>query len=162
MPKALLIDPSRCTGCRACEAVCSLVTAAEVNPDRSRIRLQIFAAEYFYYPMVCAQCEIAYCALPCPTRALEKNYTTGVVDFVAERCIGCQMCVIGCPFGAITVRAGKASKCDLCGGDPTCVKFCEPKAIRFGAIEDFAESKRHLTAVRFKEAAAAVAGAPRR
>jgi len=155
MSKALLIEASKCTACRACEAVCSLVNAGEVAPDRSCIRVQIFADAYFYHPLVCAQCEIPYCALPCPTRALEKNHTTGLVDFFAERCVGCGMCVVGCPFGAITVRAGKAVKCDLCGGDPACVKFCEPKAIRLGEVAELAAGKRLLTALRFKDAAVA-------
>lgn len=155
MPKTMLVDASKCSACRACEAVCSLVKAGEVAPDRSCIRVQIFADAYFYYPLVCAQCEIPYCALPCPTRALEKNHTTGRVDFFAERCVGCGMCVVGCPFGAVTVRAGKAVKCDLCGGDPACVKFCEPKAIRFGEVAELAAGKRLLTALRFKDAAVA-------
>lgn len=161
MAKGILIDASKCTSCLACEAACSLVKEGEIGRDKSRIHMQLFPEAYFYYPLVCAQCEIAYCALPCPTRALEKNHTTGLVDFSTEKCIGCGMCVVSCPFGAVTVRAGKAVKCDLCGGDPACVKFCETKAIRYGEIEELAEDKRLLTALRFKEASLAGATAGR-
>ncbi len=153
MAKGIIIDATKCTGCLACEAACSLVKESEINRGKARIRMQLFQDAYFYYPLVCAQCDIAYCALPCPTRALEKNHVTGLVDFSPERCVGCNMCVVSCPFGAITVRNGKAVKCDLCGGDPACVKFCETKAIRFGDVEDMAQDKRLLTALRFKEAA---------
>lgn len=152
MPKQILIEPARCTSCRACEAACSLVKTGSINPELSRIRMQLWHDEYFYYPVVCAQCEIPYCALACPTGALAKNRDTGWVDFAVAKCIGCKMCVIGCPFGAVTMQHGQAAKCDLCGGDPTCVKFCETLAIRFGEPEELAQSKRLATAQRFKDA----------
>lgn len=152
MPRQIIIDPSRCTACRACETACSLVKTGTVNPELSRIRVQQWKDDYFYYPLVCAQCEIPYCALACPTEALEKNHDTGWVDFFPDKCIGCKMCVTACPFGAITMEGSKAAKCDLCGGDPTCVKFCEPQAIRFGEPEELAQEKRLKTALRFKEA----------
>jgi len=142
MSKGILIDASKCTACLACEAACSLVKEGEISRYKSRIHMQLFHDAYFYYPLVCAQCEIAYCALTCPTRALEKNYTTGWVDFSSERCIGCQMCVVSCPFGAITVRAGKAVKCDLCGGDPLCVKVCAYGVLEFITQEEVTIKRR--------------------
>ncbi len=153
MEKGLLIDAAKCICCHACEAACSLVKEGEINLDKSRIHVEMFPEAYFYYPLVCAQCEIAYCALPCPTKALEKNFETGRVDFFAEKCIGCNMCVAGCPFGAITVRAGVAAKCDLCDGDPACVKFCEVDAISYGEIGELAAGKQLVTALHFKDAA---------
>ena len=50
-----------------------------------------------------------------------------VIDY--NLCVGCRMCVYACPFGAMGFDAdrGRPYKCDLCGGDPLCVKFCEPK-----------------------------------
>jgi Fe-S-cluster-containing hydrogenase component 2 len=43
------------------------------------------------------------------------------------------MCLALCPLGAISLnpQSKKIIKCDLCSGDPTCVKFCQPKAIDF-------------------------------
>ena len=38
-----------------------------------------------------------------------------------------------CPFGAILVdpKTGDVVKCDLCGGDPTCVKVCPTRALLY-------------------------------
>ena len=43
------------------------------------------------------------------------------------------MCIAVCPFGAMSfdVLSEKVIKCDLCGGDPVCVKFCETQAIKY-------------------------------
>ena len=151
MAKGILIDVSLCTSCRACEAACSLVKHGEINPDKSRIRMQLDHDSYFYYPLVCAQCDTAYCAMACPTHALNKNHETEMVDFFKDKCIGCKMCVAACPFGAVNIVDGIAHKCDLCDGDPTCVKFCETKAISYGDFEELAQRKRAQTAIRYKE-----------
>ena len=41
--------------------------------------------------------------------------------------------MLNCPFGAISIDSGdeKLIKCDLCGGDPTCVKFCSTGALQY-------------------------------
>jgi Fe-S-cluster-containing hydrogenase component 2 len=43
------------------------------------------------------------------------------------------MCVTACPFGGmgIDIVARQVIKCDLCDGDPTCVRFCDPGALQF-------------------------------
>ncbi len=47
--------------------------------------------------------------------------------------MGCRLCIVFCPFGGIELDAetGRMVKCDLCNGDPLCVKFCEPKALQY-------------------------------
>jgi carbon-monoxide dehydrogenase iron sulfur subunit len=151
MTKGLLINASRCIACRACEVACSLSHEGEIDPSKSLIGMQLFNEAYFYYPMVCAQCEIPYCALNCPTRALEKNPETGQVDFIADKCINCNLCTVTCPFGAVTVRDGLAHKCDLCDGDPWCVKFCEVGAISYGELPEPADHLRALPYLRFTD-----------
>jgi Fe-S-cluster-containing dehydrogenase component len=41
--------------------------------------------------------------------------------------------MMACPFGAITFdeESGKMRKCDLCDGDPACVKHCTTGAIQY-------------------------------
>jgi len=41
--------------------------------------------------------------------------------------------MIACPYGNISIHKDerKMLKCDLCGGDPECVKFCATGAIQY-------------------------------
>lgn len=53
------------------------------------------------------------------------------INILEENCIGCKLCVKGCPFGAIAVEDKKArilDNCTLCGA---CVSSCKFKAIQF-------------------------------
>lgn len=47
------------------------------------------------------------------------------------------MCMVSCPFGAISYDGDRKSvvKCELCGGDPQCVRFCPTGALKFVAKE---------------------------
>lgn len=142
MTRALIIDPTKCDGCHACEAACSTLKEGQSNPFMSRIRAMAFPEEFFFYPNVCIQCEVPLCSLPCPTSALKKNPETGVVELDQDLCVGCKMCLLACPFGAIAIVNDFPAKCDLCGGDPICVKHCEPRAIIFGEAPKAADSDR--------------------
>ena len=61
------------------------------------------------------------------------------------------MCVVACPFGYMELDDSlrRATKCDLCQGDPRCVQVCMAGALHFGSIDALAECKlqhpdRHL------------------
>jgi Fe-S-cluster-containing dehydrogenase component len=47
------------------------------------------------------------------------------------KCTGCGECVGACPYAAPRVNSdeGVAKICDLCQGDPLCIKFCQPGAL---------------------------------
>ena len=49
---------------------------------------------------------------------------------MGEKCLECTR---ECPYGAITwdVPSESLVCCDLCAGDPECVKFCQPRALTF-------------------------------
>jgi Fe-S-cluster-containing hydrogenase component 2 len=55
------------------------------------------------------------------------------------------MCVSACPVGAVVVdpEEGTASKCDLCGGEPQCVKYCPAGVLKLLGSEQF--SRRRMT-----------------
>lgn len=56
----------------------------------------------------------------------------------ADKCIGCSACVYACPFGAsfIDSETLKASRCDLCGGDPLCARMCPTGALKYGPRDE--------------------------
>lgn len=142
MTKVLIVDSAQCDGCHACEAACSTLKEGESNPFKSRIRAIALPEEFCFYPKVCIQCAVPLCSLPCPTAALKKNPQTGMVALDQNLCVGCKMCLMACPFGAIIAVDNFPAKCDLCGGDPICVKHCEPRAIILGEAPGVAALER--------------------
>ena len=132
MRRSWIIDPLKCTGCKTCEVVCSLYHHNEVNPSRSRIRIVKWEDKGIDVPVVCQHCEIPLCMENCPTGALYRDEENGLVSYRRDLCIGCKLCLLVCPCGGISLcDDGSILKCDLCGGDPNCAKFCISKAIEF-------------------------------
>ena len=129
--KLIKISHSNCVGCRLCVMICSLVKEGECSTTDSRIR--IIRDEEFGNNLVavCTQCAEAYCVESCPVAALSRDSATGAVLVDGELCNGCQACVVACPLGAISYDEERdiVFKCDLCGGDPECVKFCSRDAL---------------------------------
>ena len=70
---------------------------------------------------------------------------------LADDCIGCAACVDACPFGmaALHPESGLALICDLCGGDPACVKRCATGAIVYDEAGIRARAKRDKLAARY-------------
>jgi Fe-S-cluster-containing hydrogenase component 2 len=46
------------------------------------------------------------------------------------------------------VTERKVFKCDLCGGDPQCARFCEVKAVEFKNAENLNQQKKRNAAAR--------------
>lgn len=133
MTKMLIVDHSKCTGCRLCEVVCSVKKNGAANPARARITVIKWESICIETPMLCQQCETAPCVAVCPVGALTRDESISRVTVDYDLCIGCKFCVAVCPFGAMGIDpvARKVIKCDLCDGDPTCAKFCETKALQY-------------------------------
>ena len=133
MAKVLVIDYEKCTGCRLCEQVCSVKHEGVSNPARSRIKIVKWEQEGRYVPMGCQQCESAPCQAVCPVKAISRDEPLNRVMVDYDVCIGCRMCVAVCPFGAMAfdTLAKRVIKCDLCDGDPLCVKFCYVAAVQY-------------------------------
>jgi len=133
MDKILVFHLDRCTGCGLCESICSLVHTETCNPERSRIRIVRMEPQGFYIQLFCQQCEDAACIAACPVVAIHKNMPAGTIEIDRELCVLCDECMAACPFKGIS-RDGIDQTmivCDLCGGDPKCVRSCETKAIEF-------------------------------
>ncbi len=127
--KYLFIYPERCTGCRLCSLACSLSKFGECNPRKAAISVVRDEFEGFEFPVVCFQCQDAPCIAVCPQNALSND--EGFVKRNEDRCIGCRLCAVVCPFSAITTHGKELIQCNLCDGDPQCVKYCSTKAIEY-------------------------------
>lgn len=132
MAKILFINPEKCIGCMACATACSLQHGNRISPVSSMILPIKLRKQVINIPVVCRQCVKPLCSDICPMGAISKNETTGAMVADSDLCIACRMCMTICPLGGISVSSdvGHAVKCDLCQGDPFCLKFCT-----YGAIE---------------------------
>lgn len=133
----LVCDPSICGGCKKCEIVCSLHHEGVISPALARITVkrEIFDG-YVCEAMPCLQCDGPECLFVCPVPgALYVDDVTGARVIDPEKCSGCKLCVKACPATPKGIRYDTEKKicfkCDLCGGDPQCVKFCPTGALAF-------------------------------
>ena len=144
LTERLIVDIDKCTGFMACVLACSFAKFGIFAPDYSRIRLLKFEDSGVDAPIFCQQCENARCMEACPKDAIVRDTETGIIVIDEELCDGCGICLVSCPYGAISAHyeASKKNriilKCDLCQGDPQCVKWCETKALHY-VSEDEAE-----------------------
>lgn len=142
--KTLIIDLNRCTGCRQCELACSFRKLRKFSPCDSRIQIVTSEDRCLSIPVVCMQCKDAPCVRVCPVGAIQLDSGTGAYKVDSDRCLGCRMCSLVCPFAAIVSdrQSGKAIKCDLCDGNPACEAVCAPGALRFDVEAHAADSVR--------------------
>ena len=139
--KRVAVLPSKCTGCRVCELVCSEAHEGTFQPSKARIQVVSFDVTVQDVPIVCQQCADAPCMEACPQDAISRNPDTTAVVVDRELCIQCGACVRACVIGLdqiapeqkLAIRLDEEEemslKCDLCDGDPQCVKFCPTGAL---------------------------------
>jgi Fe-S-cluster-containing hydrogenase component 2 len=133
-PKVIVVNPLKCNGCKECEVACSKKHTGENRPDQPRIHvISLDHNDGFYLPTTCQQCDDPPCMAVCPNDAISRDNDMARVMITPEHCIGCKMCVSACPTGAMGFDdvGGRAFKCDLCDGNPECVRVCEPKALEY-------------------------------
>jgi Fe-S-cluster-containing hydrogenase component 2 len=124
--KVLIVDPKKCVECGLCELACSYSKEHKFTPRRARIRIVPRNI------IVCRHCKKPICIDACKFGAITKDELTGAVLINDQKCVGCRACIPACPFGGILLTPeGTVVKCDLCGGDPECVKHCYFNAIRW-------------------------------
>lgn len=131
--RIVTVDPRSCVACRNCEYACAYKHTGDFDRKDSRIRVNFYPEDLVCIPWTCAHCAEAWCMEICPANAISRNVETGAVEIDPNRCAGCKMCLLACPSGNIhfDTKEHVSEKCDLCGGDPNCVKFCVAGALNF-------------------------------
>jgi formate dehydrogenase iron-sulfur subunit len=154
---SVLVDTTKCVGCRGCEAACAEANQLPDPPTDG----EAFAAmrptgpECFtvvnrttkpdktlrYVKRQCMHCIEPACASACPVRALDK-LATGPVAYDGTKCMGCRYCMVACPFSVPKYQYSKAiplvRKCTFCAGRqaegklPACIGVCPSGALTFG------------------------------
>lgn len=139
--KYLYAVREQCTGCRSCEYACSMAhEGGQVRPSVSRIHIRKFK-HVIDIPMICWHCEDAPCVKACPTtpQAIIKDKATNIISYIDDKtCLGakCNKCIEACPSGYLRRHpdTGRPIFCDMCGGDPQCVKACKAQAEDTAAV----------------------------
>lgn len=151
------VDLDKCSGCKACVAACHSLNGLEDNESWRAVGLLVSdEAELPYQQSVttaCHHCVDPACLNGCPVLAYEKDPITGIVRHLDDQCIGCQYCVLKCPYEVpqYSSRLGIVRKCDMCanrlavGEAPACVQSCPNAAIRINVISKEVVRERHIT-----------------
>lgn len=135
--KIILHDPDLCTGCRQCMTACSFKNFNTYNYALSLCKV-IRGPDNGFVRIHCHHCPDPMCLAACPVNAISKDPNTGIVTIDKMLCIGCRSCTWACPISVPQIQRGLKvmTKCDLCGGDPSCIKVCSSHAIRFVSRDD--------------------------
>jgi Fe-S-cluster-containing dehydrogenase component/DMSO reductase anchor subunit len=163
---AFEVDLDRCTGCKACVTGCHNRNGLDSGETWRSVGLTVGGDDenplLQHVTAACHHCLDPACSNGCPVRAYEKDPHTGIVRHLDDQCIGCQYCVMKCPYGVpqYNEKRGIVRKCDLCsdrlaaGEAPACVQSCPNEAIRITVVSSA------LDVHECRDGFAAVAGAP--
>ncbi len=142
--KRVYIKEDVCIGCRLCEIYClvqhskskKIIKAYKGEYPRALPRILVEEKGHVSFALQCRHCEDPPCTDACITGAMYRDKETGAILCDEDKCVGCWMCIMVCPFGVImrdTKGKKVASKCDLCYGEetPVCVANCPNEALEF-------------------------------
>lgn len=147
-----LIDIKRCYGCKTCSMACK--SENQTPPGVLWRRVRDYETDSpnseGFISMSCNHCDDPQCMKVCPADTYHKR-ADGIVVQDHEKCIGCRMCIMACPYNApvFDPQEGKTSKCNMCaerldeGLPPRCVASCPAGVLKFGEIEEL--RKIHTT-----------------
>jgi formate dehydrogenase iron-sulfur subunit len=141
------VDLDACTGCKACVAACNSLNG--LDEDEAWRSVGLLHGGSSHAPVqqtvttACHHCLDPACMNGCPVRAYEKDPATGIVRHLDDQCIGCQYCVLTCPYEVpqFNSKRGIVRKCDMCSDRlaareaPACVQSCPNTAITIQIVD---------------------------
>lgn len=157
---AFHVDLDVCTGCKACVSACHSLNGLEESEMWRNVGIIHGRSDAAPYQQTvttaCHHCVEPGCLEGCPVLAYEKDESTGIVRHLDDQCIGCQYCVLKCPYDVpkYSERLGIVRKCDMCigrlsaGEAPACVQACPTSAITIKIVERQAVVDSATTGVR--------------
>jgi len=169
--KAVLVDTTKCVGCRACEAACAeanglrepamageekVFASRRVTDQRTFTVVNRYTdkagSDETFVKTQCMHCVEPACASACLARALDKT-PSGPVVYRSDRCLGCRYCMVACPFDVPKYEYESAApfvrKCTFCaerqaqGLEPACTSVCPSGALTFGSRGALLEEAKH-------------------
>ncbi len=144
---AFEVDLDACSGCKACVVACHNINGLEEDELWRSVGLLHGGSNLLpvlqHVTTACHHCLEPACLQGCPVQAYEKDPRTGIVRHLDEQCIGCQYCILMCPYDVpkYSKRQGIVRKCDMCrtrlaaSEAPACVEACPTRAIRISLID---------------------------
>ena len=140
------VDLDRCSGCKACVTACHSLNGLDDGETWRSVGLLHEAKTrpvQQHVTTACHHCAEPGCAQGCPVLAYEKDPVTGIVTHLDDQCIGCQYCILKCPYDVPQYheKKGIVRKCDMCvgrlraGEAPACVQACPTRAIRITIVD---------------------------
>ena len=148
MKKRIIINEEYCIGCRLCEVYCitqhstskNILKAYKGEHPRPTSAIVFEEKGHISFALQCRHCEEPPCAEACLTGAMYWDEERGYVLHDRDKCVGCWMCIMVCPFGVIKPDLEDkvvASKCDLCmeAKYPACVAHCPNEAIKLVEVD---------------------------
>ncbi|MEM1157011.1 MAG: DmsC/YnfH family molybdoenzyme membrane anchor subunit [Verrucomicrobiota bacterium] len=144
---AFEVDVEACSGCKACVSACHSMNGLDDHETWRDVGNLVGGNEWD--PIVqtitsaCHHCAEPGCMDGCPVLAYDKDEVTGIVRHLDDQCIGCQYCVLKCPYDVpkYSESRGIVRKCDMCherlsvGEAPACVQACPNEAIRIIKVD---------------------------
>lgn len=143
---AFEVDLDCCSGCKACVVACHNLNGLEEDETWRSVGLLSGGSDELpviqHVTSACHHCLEPACLHGCPVNAYVKDPATGIVKHLDDQCIGCQYCILKCPYDVpkYSHSKGIVRKCDMCqdrlavGEAPTCVQSCPNQAIRITLV----------------------------